>query len=124
MPPRNTLWAALGVSQPVFQLHEAEKLSVSFILVNDGEREVDPHIESSHLFINGSEPRDWALVIGNGLRSSWFSALPPGKVLSFRYELGPRYFAMPGIYTLRWESADFRSPTVTFRVLPYRYSLP
>lgn len=87
-------------------------------MVNDGQTEVNPRIESSHLFINGGEPKDWAIVIGNGLRSSWFWALPPGKILSFRYQLGPRYFSKPGIYTLRWESANFSSPTVTFRVMP------
>jgi hypothetical protein len=116
--PQIKLWAAVGVSQSVFQLHEAEKMAVSFIVVNDGQTEANPHVESSHLFINGVEPKDWIMVIGNGLRSSYFWALPPGKILSFGYQLGPRYFSKPGIYTLRWESQNFSSSTVTFRVLP------
>ena len=117
-PSQTTLWAGIGVRQPLFRVHETEKLSVSFIVVNDMQTEVNPRIESSHLFINGREPTDWAIVIGNGLRSSYFRALPTGEVLSFSYELGPRYFSKPGIYTLRWQSADFRSSPVTFRVLP------
>jgi hypothetical protein len=116
--PQIKLWAAIGVSKPVFQLHEAEKMAVSYIVVNDGQIEANPNVESSHLFINGVEPKDWGIVISNGLRVPYFWALPPGKILSFSYQLGPGYFSKPGIYTLRWESQNFSSATVTFRVLP------
>lgn len=63
-------------------------MAVSFIVVNDGQIEANPRVESSHLFINGVEPMDWVVVIGNGLRSSYFGDLPPGKILSFGYQLG------------------------------------
>jgi hypothetical protein len=116
--PQIKLWAAIGVNKPVFQLQEAEKLSVQFIVVNDGETEANPRVEDSHLFINGVEPKDWINVIGNGLRTPYFWALPPRQVLSFGYQLGPGYFSKPGIYTLRWEGRNFSSATVTFRVLP------
>jgi hypothetical protein len=70
--PQIKLWAAIGVSQPVFQLHEAEKMAVSFIVVNDGLTEANPNVGSSHLFINGVEPKDWGFVISNGLRTPYF----------------------------------------------------
>src|SRR5258708_24262962 len=75
-------------------------------------------IESSHLFVNGVEPKDWSFVIGNGLRNSYFKALPPGQILSFGYQLGPRYFSTPGIYSVRWEGPTYKSAEVTFRVMP------
>lgn len=112
------LWAAIGVVKPIFTQIEAQKMAVSFVVVNDGTTAADPRIESSHLFINGVEPKDWDFVIHNGLRSEYFKALPPGKILSFGYQLGPRYFAAPGIYTLRWEGPDFASREVTFRIVP------
>jgi len=35
--PKVKLWAAIGVAQPVFQLHETENMAMSFVVVNDGE---------------------------------------------------------------------------------------
>jgi hypothetical protein len=91
---------------------------MSFAVVNDGVSTVDPNIESSHLFINGVEPKDWAFVIHNGIRGSSFYALPPGQTLQFGCLLGPRYFLKPGVYTVRWEGEDFKSQDLTFRVVP------
>ena len=116
--PQIKLWSAISVTQPVVHLKEAGKLQVFFAVVNDGDTVADPHIESSHLFVNGAEPKDWAFVISNGLRTSYFTALPPGQALSFTYQLGSRYFATPGIYTVRWEGPNFRSPEITLRVMP------
>jgi hypothetical protein len=36
----------------------------------------------------------------------------------FTYQLGSRYFAAPGVYTVRWEGQNFRPPDITFRVMP------
>ena len=57
-------------------------------------------------------------MIGNRPRNEWFHALPPGQVLQFGYQLGPRYFQKPGIYTVRWEGENFKSSELTFRVVP------
>lgn len=116
--PQIKLWAAIGVPKPVFQLAEAEKMTLSFVVVNDGQAVVDPDVESSHLFINGAEPQDWNFIIHNGLRGANFKALPPGQTLEFAYQLGPRYFAAPAIYSVRWKGPNFNSPEITFRVMP------
>ena len=116
--PQSKLWVAIGVAQPIYQLAETAKLQVSFVVVNDGDKIADPRIGSSHLFINGTEPSDWSFVINNGIRSSYFTALPPGEILSFGYQLGPRYFSKPGVYTVHWQVGTFRSPDMTFRVMP------
>jgi len=112
------LWAAISVPQPIFYESHIEDLQMSFALVNDGGSTVDPKIGSSHLLINGVEPQDWSFVIGNGPRNEWFKALPPAQVLQFGYQLGPRYFQKPGIYIVRWEGENFKSPELTFRVVP------
>lgn len=112
------LWAGISVPQPTFGEAQAKKLQVSFAVVNDGSATVNPEIGASHLSINGIEPGDWLIVINNGLRTPEFEALPPGHLLSFGYQLGERYFAKPGVYTVRWWGDNFRSAPITFRVLP------
>jgi hypothetical protein len=76
-----------------------------------------PSVKSSHLFINGVEPEDWRNVIINGLRTPQFNSLPPGEWLDFGMSLG-RYFRRPGVYKVRWESHDFKTADLTFRVVP------
>lgn len=115
--PTSKLWAAISVPQPIFYRDRIEELQISFALVNDGGSTVDPKIALSHLLINGVEPKDWSFVIGNGVRNEWFNALPPGQVLQFGYQLGPRYFLKPGIYTVRWVGDNFKSSELTFRVV-------
>jgi hypothetical protein len=112
------LWAGISVPQPIFSEGGTARLTISFGVHNDGASAVNPKIGASHLYISGIEPGDWPFVINNGLRTPEFEALPPGHFLSFGYMLGDRYFAKPGIYTLRWEGDSFRSPELTFRVVP------
>jgi hypothetical protein len=116
-PKQVALWAGISVAQPIFGEGGVEKLQISFGVVNDGIATVDPRIGSSHLSINGVEPKDWIFVINNGLRTPEFQALPPGHFLSFSYTLG-RYFAKPGVYTVRWWGENFRAQPITLRVLP------
>ena len=113
----NRLWVAASVDKSLYTRSETATLAVSFVVINDGAANVDPAVEGSHLFVNGREPEDWSMIIANGIRTENFRALPPGGVLEFNYQLGPRYFAKPGIYTLRWEVGKFRSAEMTFRVL-------
>lgn len=112
------LWAGISVPQPTFGEAQAKKLQMSFAVVNDGASTVNPKIGASHLSVNGVEPKDWLIVINNGLRTPEFEALPPGHVLSFGYMLGDRYFAKPGVYTVHWWGDEFKAQPITFRVLP------
>jgi hypothetical protein len=111
------LWAGISVPQPTFGEAETKTLQVSFAVVNDATSTVDPKIGTSHLSVNGVEPEDWTFVTNNGLAPG-FTAIPPGHVVSFGYLLGQRYFAKPGVYTLRWWGENFTAAPITFRVLP------
>jgi hypothetical protein len=111
------LWPTISVHPTIYYEGNTDALQVHFGLVNDGSATVNPNIESSHLLINGVEPKDWRNVIINGLRTPWFWALPPGQTLDFSYVLG-RYFQKPGVYTLRWQAAHFKASDMTLRVLP------
>jgi len=111
------LWAAISVPQRIFSEGGTANLQISFGLVNDGSLTVNPKIGSSHLLINGAEPKDWPIVINNGIRTLEFTALPPGHSLRFGYVLG-RYFQKPGVYTVGWWGENFRAQSITFRVLP------
>jgi hypothetical protein len=82
------LWAALSITQPVFTPSETGKLQIYFAVVNDTLATVNPNVEASHLFVNGVELEAWTMIIGNGIRTSLFEALPPGNVLLFTYALG------------------------------------
>lgn len=115
-PPPAKLWAGISVAEPTYSRGNVERLQISFALVNDGASPLNPNVEASHLLINGAEPPDWGFIISNGLRSEYFKSLPPGQVLSFGYQLG-RLFAKPGIYSVRWESANFKSANLVFRVI-------
>src|SRR5437667_3310433 len=80
------LWAAISV-RPIYWEGKTDALQVHFGLVNDGSSTINPNIESSHLLINGVEPKDWSLVIHNGPRTPSDYALPPGQPLIFGYAL-------------------------------------
>jgi hypothetical protein len=117
--PTAKLWAAISVPQPIYvEGSETDRLQVYFGIYNGGDSTVSPNVESSHLFVNGVEPSDWQIVISNGIRNELFASLPPGETLQFTYLLGPRYFQKPGIYTVRWQGENFKSPELTFRVVP------
>jgi hypothetical protein len=108
--PNAKLWASVYVSKALVHVSEVDKLQVSFVVVNDGPTVVDPRIGASHLLVNGTEPRAWSLDINNGIQTSSFAALQPGKVVEFSKQLGPAYFRKPGVYTLKWQAPDFTSP--------------
>lgn len=112
------LWVGVSVDKPVYSQAESGEIQVTFAVVNDGHTTVNPEIGGSHLFINGVEPENWSFIIGNGPRTSDFDALPSGEKLLFVYQLGNPYFLKPGIYTLRWETRNFRSAETAFRVMP------
>ena len=88
-----------------------------FALVNDGDKTLNPEIESSELLVNGKQLKDWAFIIGQGPRDDRFAALPPGDHLLFGYALGD-HFQKPGIYKLSWKGKNFQSSQIGFRVLP------
>jgi archaellum component FlaG (FlaF/FlaG flagellin family) len=111
------LWAAISVQPSVFVEGHTNALQLYFWVVNDGSSPINPKVESSHLLINGVEPKDWSFVIGNGLRSPQFYALPPGQLLEFTYLLD-RYFMKPGIYTVGWFGERFKALDISIRVLP------
>ena len=86
-------------------------------MVNDTPVTVNPNVEWSHLFVNGVELEGWSIIIGNGIRTTLFEALPPGNVLLFTYALG-NLFQKAGTDTVRWEGKNDTTPDLVFRVMP------
>jgi hypothetical protein len=111
------LWAAISVNRPIIdgEMMSQDPFMIHFGLVNDGDKAVDPEIESSQLFVNGKELKDWSFIIGNGPRDDRWKALPPGDHLSFGYALG-KHFEKPGAYRVSWKGKNFESPEIVFRV--------
>jgi hypothetical protein len=114
---RRTLWAAVSVSEPVFEVGWTKNLQINFALVNDGRETINPTITSSEIIVNGMALKDSAFIFGNGPRDTRWNALPPGDSLRFGYAMGDR-FKEPGIYTVSWKGNGFESSAVVFRVLP------
>jgi hypothetical protein len=118
-----SVWAAVSVQPSVSWRNQSDQLLVCFSVVNDGPTAINPR--SSHLLINGEEPRDWRTTVGGGLRISTIdevktfsrNELLPGRVEQFCYGLG-EYFKKPGIYTVGWWGENFRAADITIRVLP------
>jgi RNA polymerase sigma factor (sigma-70 family) len=112
------LWAGLSINQPVFTEGDINLLQLTFTLVNDGDKVIDPKITTSaKIVVNGKPLPDSAFIFGNGPRDARFTALPPGDYLLFGSGLGSR-FKKPGVYRVHWEGDGFRSPEIVFRVLP------
>ena len=120
--PKAKLWAGLGVTSPAVRAGDvtrAEFFTVSFALVNDGEKAADPEIRASRLLVNGKDLKDWDFIIANGPRDKSFDSLPAGQSLQFGSALGS-YFTEPGVYKIQWKGKSFESQVVEFRVLPAR----
>ena len=114
------LWAAVSVSEPVFEAGSPKNLQINFALVNDGRETINPAIASSSIIVNGAALKDSGFILGNGPRDARWDALPPGDSLRFGYVLGD-YFKEPGIYTVSWKGDGFESSAVVFRVLPNKH---
>jgi hypothetical protein len=114
------LWVSISVNSPIFdEGNPAKPLVINFVLVNDGDKTVNPDVEASQLMVNGRELERWPFIIANGIRDDRWEALPPGEYLNFTYGLSG-HFREPGIYRVSWRSKDFRSPEIIFRILPKR----
>lgn len=123
-----SLWAAISVSHPVFDADviSEDPFLIHLALVNDGDKIIDPELESSQLLVNGKElGADWSFTISIGPRDHRFQALPPGDHLAMTYSLGRdfqgvlgRHFREPGIYRVSWKGKRFQSPEIVFRVMP------
>lgn len=119
--PDKKLWAAISTSTPIrdWPAFSVDVFMVNFGLVNDGDKTVDPEIDSSQLLVNGKVLKNWDFIINNGIRDGRWKALPPKDNLGFGYALG-NHFEEPGIYKLQWKGKDFQSPEIVLRVMPKR----
>jgi hypothetical protein len=116
-PKARPLRASLSVNRPVFREGDTSGLQIDFTLVNATDQVINPKVGSSKIVINDKALADSGFILSNGPRPANAEALPPGERLRFGYALGD-YFARPGTYRVRWEGEGFRSPEITFRVLP------
>lgn len=112
------LWAGISVTQPVFREGEtvAGIFQINFVLVNDGNKVVNPEFGASKLLINGKEVANWGFIVSNGPKDNRWEALPPKDYILFGYALG-EYFEKPGIYRVVWKGKAFQSPELVFRVM-------
>ena len=116
--PAPKLWAAISVSHPVFDKGvTGDPFMIHFALVNDGDKTINPDVESSRLLVNGKDLKGWDFIIANGIRDDSWYALPPGDYLAFGYALGER-FEKPGVYKVSWKGKGFASNEIVFRVHP------
>ena len=111
------LWAAISVSDPLFQKGWTKDLMIHFALVNDGVKTVQPKVGSWRLVINGEELDDSTHIFGNGPRDARWNELPARESLRFGYAL-EKYFSEPGIYRVSWRGEGFETLPIEFRVMP------
>ena len=114
-PEARPLRATLGVNQQTFVEGETGTLQLSFILINDSGKVIDPKVPASKIIVNGKALPDSAFILGNGPRPTNFNAMQPGERVEFGAGLG-RYFRQAGVYRVSWEGENFRSAEITFNV--------
>jgi hypothetical protein len=116
--PATQLWAGVGVEHLVYRPGtQPARLMMNFALVNDGDKAINPDVESSQLLVNGKVLEDWSLTIRNGPRDDRWESLPPGDYILFAVEVS-RHFKTPGLYKIVWKAKQFQAREVEFRVLP------
>jgi hypothetical protein len=115
VPPK--LWAAISVSDPLFQKGWTKDLMIHFTLVNDGTDSVGPKVGSWRLVVNGEELEDSNFIFANGPRDARWTELPAGESLRFGYAL-EKYFSEPGVYRVSWRGEGFETLPIEFRVMP------
>lgn len=117
------LWAAVTVNRSVIDwtpipIEGIEPMHVflSFNLMNDSDRTIDPEIKASQLLINGKPFKDWVFYLSNGPQDDRQSALPPGEFLGRTMQMD-LLFQKPGIYKILWKGKNFQSREIEFRVV-------
>ncbi len=116
---QGSLWAAVSVNHAAFEQGQTKDLRLEFILVNDGDKAIDPKIAESRIVINGKEVVDPGLILGTLQKDVRLNAMLPGDHLQFGLVLGDR-FKEPGIYRVSWKGTGFQSPEIMLRILPDR----
>jgi RNA polymerase sigma factor (sigma-70 family) len=110
------LWAALSLDQPLYQEGGKGGPRLSFALVNDGDKDIDPQVRSSKMIVNGKVLPAFMRALDRP-GDPRYRALPAGDYLLFTVVLGD-HFKKVGVYRLAWEGEGFRGAEVVFRVLP------
>jgi hypothetical protein len=118
------IWAGVSVSRPIFDWRpqikiageEPQRVMLTFTLVNDSDRTIDPEVRESELLINGKPFERWRFNLGNGPRDEWRDALPPGEFTAFSHSMN-EHFQRPGIYRIMWKGKRFQSREIEFRVI-------
>jgi hypothetical protein len=114
---QNKLWAAISVTTPVRDLDAftTDPFKLSFGLVNDTAKTINPEIDSAVILVNGKELKERTGYL-IALRDDRWEALPPGDDIGFSKNVG-EYFEKPGIYKVVWKGKNFQSPEIVFRVV-------
>jgi hypothetical protein len=114
VPAKGKLWTAVSVPEPL--ITSGRTFMLSFGMVNDGNKPVDPKVSSWRLNINGKDHPDSAFTFANGPRDARWKSLPAGDRLQFAYAMGD-WFKERGIYRVVWRGEGFESSPVVFRVV-------
>jgi hypothetical protein len=118
------IWAGVTVNRSMFDWRprikilgeEPQRVMLTFTLMNDSDRTIDPEVRQSELLINGKPFERWQFILGNGPRDEWREALPPGEFTVWGYSMND-YFQKPGIYKIMWKGKRFQSREIEFRVI-------
>lgn len=113
------IWAGISVNRPLYTQESVKSLTLTLALYNDSDEDFNSKAELrfSQLIVNGKELKDWDLIIASGPRDERHEVLGPHEDLDLTFNMGEQ-FAKPGTYKVSWKSKYFRSPEITFRVLP------
>ena len=95
-------------------------VSLSFILLNDGQSPINSTAGGWQIVIDGKELSDSSYLFGNGMQpEGGYNTLNPGEWYELRKKLEiSKYFHGLGQHTVSWKGQQFQSSTITVNITP------
>lgn len=110
-------WELLGSANPLTMSQRASfRLTVA--VTNRGRGTADPGRDVLRFRVNGQDSMALDMAFGNGLRSTEWSRLPPGRRVTDARDMGETIFPRPGEYTLELVAGEQVVATLRVRVRP------
>lgn len=109
----------LSIIPDRFQFQNIDEVRVRLMAFNSGEKESNPELGETTLFINGEESFSWSQTLGNGRHTEAWYRLPAGDSLSTSWDkLAPLLFKAAGSYSLELKMGDRTLQKLSVEVAP------
>jgi hypothetical protein len=105
----------MAFSSKLFDRESTSSVTFEFLLVNDGNDDVDVRPDTWKIVVDGQPLNDLAdpIFLNDRGQPLAFAPLKPGEFRYFTLTLDPKYFDEARTYRISWEGKGFRSATIS-----------